>query len=538
MKENNKIKYFAYVRKSTEGTERQALSIESQKDKALEFFSNLEVVEVLEESHSAFSPFERPVFADMIKRIRKGEAQGIIAWHPDRLSRNEIDASTITYLVRTGVIKDLKFASYNFDNSPEGVMMLQLALSQSQYFSSKLSKDVWRGLEKKFLMGWQPNKAPEGYINKRSEDTGLSIITVDPVPFKLLRKAFDLMLTGNYTVAEVLDKLNDEWGFRTKQAKSFGGKAISRSAFYRIFTNLFYAGIISFCDREGSGKHKSMITLDEYDKIQVILGRNGKPRRRKYDFPYRGLIRCKQCGGVITADFKHNFLKLTKEVKTFTYYHCAHRKGDKSCNQPSIGNSALESQIIDKIMKYSLRPEFLELALEIIDDLKGDKVAQDEVVRASAIKSLTKLKLELKNLTKMKCRNLLSDDEYLESKEELNRDINKLQVTEYCDEDTEAEILKLTKETFEFVCNGMNSFLKGNSEKKKTIFSALGSKYFIENKTLEILAYKWLLPIEKSRSLLNEKMAVSDCNKMPIDTGRKMLLEVLNPVLLAERDSD
>jgi len=73
---------------------------------------------------------------------------GIIAWHPDRLSRNEIDASTITYLVRTGVIHGLKFGSYNFDNSPEGIMMLQLALSQSQYFSSKLGKDVKRGLEK------------------------------------------------------------------------------------------------------------------------------------------------------------------------------------------------------------------------------------------------------------------------------------------------------------------------------------------------------------------------------------------------------
>jgi len=92
MNSENPIKYFAYVRKSTEGDERQALSIESQMDKVREFFSDLEIVEVMEEKHSAFSPYNRPVFADMIKRIRKGEAHGIIAWHPDRLSRNEIDA--------------------------------------------------------------------------------------------------------------------------------------------------------------------------------------------------------------------------------------------------------------------------------------------------------------------------------------------------------------------------------------------------------------------------------------------------------------
>jgi len=38
MDKNKTIKYFAYVRKSTEGEERQALSISSQMDKVKEFF--------------------------------------------------------------------------------------------------------------------------------------------------------------------------------------------------------------------------------------------------------------------------------------------------------------------------------------------------------------------------------------------------------------------------------------------------------------------------------------------------------------------
>ncbi len=84
-----KIKYFAYVRKSTEGTERQALSIESQKDKVKEFFGHEDIVEVIEERRSAFLPHNRPLFARMIERIQNGEAEGIIAWHPDRLSRND-----------------------------------------------------------------------------------------------------------------------------------------------------------------------------------------------------------------------------------------------------------------------------------------------------------------------------------------------------------------------------------------------------------------------------------------------------------------
>src|SRR5258708_29418185 len=117
------LKYFGYVRKSTEGEERQALSIQAQKEKIEEFFGDVKIVKVYEERQSAFEPYKRPVFQKMLDRIRDGDAQGILAWHPDRLSRNEIDAGAITYMIRQGFIKDLKFGSYNFDNSPEGIWM-------------------------------------------------------------------------------------------------------------------------------------------------------------------------------------------------------------------------------------------------------------------------------------------------------------------------------------------------------------------------------------------------------------------------------
>jgi len=524
-------KYFAYVRKSTEGEERQALSIESQRDKVKEFFSGLEIVDIMEEKHSAFSPYNRPVFAEMIKRIRKGEAEGIIAWHPDRLSRNEIDASTISYLVRTGVIKDLKFGSYNFDNSPEGIMMLQLALSQSQYFSSKLGKDVRRGLEKKFSMGWLPNKAPEGYLNKQDENNNFSIIVPDPERSPLLRRAFDLMLTGNYSVPEILEKMNKEWGYKTRKIRSLGGKELSRSAIYRVFTNPFYAGIINYSGQETKGKHKRLITVSEYDQIQTLLGRNGKPRRQEKDFPYRGLIKCKECGCLITADFKTKLIKKTGQSKVYAYYYCAHRRRDYSCKQSSVDRELMDGQIIDELRKYELNHAFLDLGLEIIDELKLEETAKDELIKTNVGKSMENLKEELKSLTKMKYRDLLSDEEYLEAKNELGREIARLNDLSGYDEIKEEKVLKLTKQTFELACHGLNQFINGDSEKKREILSSLGSNFFLEDKKLEILAFKWLLPIEKNRELLNAKFATFELTKNPIKKGRNELLDSLRPVL-------
>ena len=48
---------------------------------------NLQIVGVKEEAKSARTP-GRPVFNDLLKRIERGEADGIVAWHPDRLARN------------------------------------------------------------------------------------------------------------------------------------------------------------------------------------------------------------------------------------------------------------------------------------------------------------------------------------------------------------------------------------------------------------------------------------------------------------------
>lgn len=81
MARDNKIKYFAYVRKSSEGEERQALSIPAQKDQIIKVFGHLDI-EFVEDRASAFKPFNRPAFADMLECIRKGERTGLIAWHP------------------------------------------------------------------------------------------------------------------------------------------------------------------------------------------------------------------------------------------------------------------------------------------------------------------------------------------------------------------------------------------------------------------------------------------------------------------------
>ena len=130
----SKPKYFLYARKSTEEDDRQVMSIEAQLFELREFArrENLEILTEFQESKSAKTP-GRDSFNEMLLRIESGEANGILAWHPDRLARNSIDGGRVIYAVDTEKLVSLRFPTFWFEPTPQGLFMLQVAFGQSKY---------------------------------------------------------------------------------------------------------------------------------------------------------------------------------------------------------------------------------------------------------------------------------------------------------------------------------------------------------------------------------------------------------------------
>ena len=353
-------KYFLYTRKSTDTEDKQVLSLESQLNELNEFIrkEGLEVVEVFPgEAKSAKQP-GRPLFDKMIKRIERGEADGIIAWHPDRLARNSVDGGKIIFLMDKGKLVDLKFPTYRFENTPQGKFMLNIFFGQSKYYVDSLSENVKRGNKTKLEKGWLPGIPPLGYLNEKINHT----IVKDPERFRMVRKMWELLLEGTHSVAEIRRIANEEWGLRTVRRRHSGGNKLGYNTLYRLFETPFYYGLIIRSGGSFQGSHEPMITVSDFNRAQSILGRDKKFKKTRREFAFTGAIRCGECGCMITAEHKIN-----RYGAHYTYYHCTKRKQQEvKCSQKCIRAEDLEIQIKEAIGRVAIYADMHKWAVNYL----------------------------------------------------------------------------------------------------------------------------------------------------------------------------
>lgn len=342
------LKYFLYVRKSTDEEDRQVLSIEAQVAELKEFAAKekLEIAASFEEAKTAKEP-GRMRFGEMLSRLEAGEADGIVSWHPDRLARNPIDGGKIIYLVDTGKIKSLKFPTFWFEDTPQGKFMLNIAFGQSKYFIDNLSENVKRGLRQKLRRGEYPGWAPLGYLNDYKDHT----IVVDKNKHKFVKRIFELYATNRYTLKELADKFH-EIGLRGKKEKR-----ISVSTLQDVLSNPFYYGLFKYKSEIYQGNHEPIITKKLFDEVQVVMqsrGRSHKQKRYNYIFT-NGFMKCGTCGCSITAE----------KQKGHIYYRCTKKKG--LCDEKYIREEELTKQINNIMQKVSLPDGWEEKMLKQLE---------------------------------------------------------------------------------------------------------------------------------------------------------------------------
>ena len=540
MKNNkqNDIVYFLYARKSSESDDRQVQSIDDQINRLKAYAKDhgLTIKAVLTEAKSAKKPYNRRVFTNMIERINSGEANGILCWQFNRLSRNSIDSGTIQWMLQSNTIQSIQTPDREY-LPDDNVLLLSVESGMANQFIIDLKKNSMRGMLGKAERGWLPSRAPVGYQNELLKN----IIIKDEERFHLVRKMWDMMLTGNFTPSQIRNIASNEWGFRTAKHKRDGGKEMTDSMIYKMFNNIFYTGMFEWSGQRYQGKHAPMISMEEYKRVQTLLGRDGNPRAQtKHYFAYTGVFRCGECGSMHTALEKIKKIKKTDKLRTYVYYYCTRKKKKVTiCTQrKTLEVADLEIQIIKDIVKSNILPEFRQWAVDIINKSNDSEIEERTRVYEMLHKSLTATQRELDTLTQMRYRELIDDETYLKEKVLLTTKRDQLEEKLHGTEDRAKKWLELTEKTFDFVTYSLKAFDKGDYRQRREILGALGKNFFITNQKMSIEANDWLVPIIEKYPPLEAEYKRLELVKYGSPEARKDAFASLRVSWGAYRDSN
>jgi DNA invertase Pin-like site-specific DNA recombinase len=474
---------FIYARKSTESEEKQVLSIDAQikELKAVALKQGLNVLNVFQESKSAKAP-GRPIFNKLIEELYKAKDTGILCWKLDRLARNPVDGGQLIWSVEQGKIREIVTPSRTHYNTGDDKFWMQLEFGIAKKYVDDLSDNVKRGIRAKLEKGVFPGKAPLGYLNDR-ETRG---IKKDPDRFHLVRKLWEVILSGDYSVRELLRAMDEDWGLRTPQLKSTGGKPLTRSGLYLLLSNPFYYGMMKMKGELYPGSHVPMITKEQFEKVQRILGRpNTCPKTRQ--FVFTGMIRCGECGSAITAEETIN-----RYGKRYTYYHCTKRKGgnNNTCGQKYIRAEDIETQTLNFLDKISLPEEYSEWAFKRLEQAQESELVAQAKMKRSVVKAHDECKRKIDTLLHLRLKGLLSDEEFVEQKNGLTENMMKYKARISQIERNPHIWLEPSERLIKFLTLAKEFFAEGDAQQKKEILETVSSNLLLKDKKLLITAKK------------------------------------------------
>ena len=434
-KENEKIKYGRYCRKSEEDKNKQVNSIEDQERdlNATESKESLDVViKFPGESQSAFSP-GRPIFAEVVRNIEAGKINALLVWHANRIARNPIDAGTIIYLMDTGKLKEIKTPSKVYNNNANDKFMLNLDFSMSKKDSDDKSEVVKRALEGRAFRGLPSGVSKVGFLNDTSEEKGNRKWIVDEIRFPLVQQLLEKMITGKYSPAQIYRYSKDELKLTTVNRKKVGGKPVAYSYIYSLLRDPIFAGFFYYKGQrcELDKRLPRAISEDDYWKIQAMLGKKGRPQPSKHESLYSHFLCCGECNGRMSADFKFQLIcpfckckfackntdtcpKCKTEIEkmvnpiycSYIYYYCVNNKKHRTiCLNTSIEQKQIEKTIYNKfINEICISKDLSDWCLKHLAIIKDEEIKDESSVIKSIEDQEAKIKEKLNNLLSYRIR--------------------------------------------------------------------------------------------------------------------------------------
>jgi site-specific DNA recombinase len=437
-----------YARVSSREQEREGYSIPAQKKLLRNYAAanGLNVVREFVDIETAKAT-GRKAFAEMLDFMKKQGCRIILAEKTDRLYRNFRDCVTLEDLdAEIHLVKEGQIIAKDSKSQTKLIHGFHVLLARN--YSENLREEVKKGMREKAEQGIYPGKSPIGYRNDP--------VTRSPIPHSekapIIQRVFSLYGTGSYSLSFLRKTIQEETGTK-----------INRAYLEKILKNRFYLGFFTWSGIEYRGKHEAIIDCELFERVQRVFSAFNKPKYRKHEFAFGGLLTCAHDGCTVTAELQKG---------KYTYYRCSHGKG--ACDTPYMKEEAI-SEKLGEILKDIYVPE--NVARAIVNSLDKDR-EMSEALRVEQLnqtqQQLAALRARMDRVYEDKLDGAI-DEAFFSSKmaEYREREIQLMAVEERLSKPVTSESVLTVARTFELAQKARFLYLTRNHAERGQLLKML-----------------------------------------------------------------
>ena len=368
-----------YTRVSTTDQAREGHSLEEQEKRlrAMCEANNYKVYKVYTDAGiSGKSTENRPAYQQMMKDMKKGKFNLIMAFKMDRISRSIVDFETFFNEIKKYNC-GIEFLCEKIDTNGAAGMMFARILGIFAQFERELIKErTLVGVESAVNKGHFGGKPPLGYKTKLDDEgKKLKEWIINEDEAKIVREIFELCASGKtyFQISNILKEKYPKVISSIRKDKETNEEKITYrswtdSSISCILNNKCYMGTYEYrksLDNKETIEIENVVpkivSEDLFNDCQEMIFRNGRNYYRSKRYLFIQRLVCPKCGRIMACNGCKNKMK-----KDYLYYKC------KDCG------TYIREELIEKALMSELN-NLLELSNLISDNyyITDSKIAED-----------------------------------------------------------------------------------------------------------------------------------------------------------------
>lgn len=390
----------------------------------------------------------RNEYQQMLADAEAGRFSHLGLYRADRFGRNTVEGlQAATRLIGLGVKIRVAHMPSLRPEEPDGFFMFLIQMGLAQREVDVLRQRTADGMEAKLRAGGWAQKAPDGYLNKERQVSSNKYdrwVEIDPDVSPVLRYAWDLLLTGRYTLKQICSELATKgytrasgrpWAWDDPKTEE---RRYADNRLHKIFHNPFYAGW-AVSQRFGikigevRGQWEPIVTPEEFDRGLVILNQHDdqKSRNKVHHYPLRGVLFLEENG----KRYKMYGSTPSGSTRPYSYYITHTAIEGKSVHIPC---EVVDEQVPTWLRNIAIDPARVpEIRRMYQSEIKRVTHEDRDETIAGLRRQLVRLKDEESRLGRLLITNKISEEAYDQLRKEWQEKVQRI----------EGNILELEHET-------------------------------------------------------------------------------------------